>query len=152
MIIQNRRAKFKFNLKEKLEVGLSLHGNEIKGIRSGKVSLEESFVRITGGEAYLVGAYIAPYQAEKGDPKRDRKLLLHKKEINSLYGKVSRLGLTIIPTKVYTKAGKIKVEIALASSKKVADKRAFLKEKDVKREIERTLREEKLKFQKESRV
>ena len=120
-----------------------LFGTEIKSIRANKVNLNDSFARIDKGEAWLIGAHIAPWEStgnrENHEPKRDRKLLLHRGEIASLYGKVREKGLTLVPTRMYWKDGRAKVEIALARGKDVGDKRRSLKERELRREMERAV-------------
>ncbi len=141
LIAENKEARHKFELIEKYEAGIVLEGSEVKSLRNkGNVSFKDSFVRIEGGEAWLYNLYIAPYKhatINPPDPLRTRKLLLHKREIMRLYGKAQEKGYTIIPTKLYWKNGKVKVEIALAKGKKLHDRRRELKEKALKRELER---------------
>jgi SsrA-binding protein len=151
--IFNKKAAFNFLLLEKIEAGIILTGNEIKSVRAGKVSLVDSFVLIRDGEAVLVNAHIAPY--EKGssaaaDPKRDRKLLLQKKEIDYLIGKLAGSNLSLVPTRLYFKHNYAKIEVALARGKKTYDKRATIKQKEQEREAQAILREEKLRSQKET--
>jgi SsrA-binding protein len=151
--ILNKKALFDFFLKEKIEAGISLTGAEVKSVRSGSVSLTDSFVRLSGGEAILMNVYIAPYKLAidpSYDPKRDRPLLLNRSEIDHLTGQVASRNLTIVPTKMYTKANLVKVEIALAVPKKKADKRETLKRKALERETESYLRADKLKSQKDN--
>jgi SsrA-binding protein len=151
--IFNKKAAFNFHLLEKLEAGIILTGNEIKSVRAGKVSLAESFVLIKSGEAVLVNAHIAPYEkgaSASADPKRDRKLLLQKKEIDYLIGKLAGSNLDLVPTRLYFKHNYAKIEIALARSKKTYDKRAVIKQKEQEREAQAILREEKLRSQKET--
>ena len=140
----NRKAQHDYFLDETLEAGLVLQGSEIKSIRAGKVSLREAFVRIDDNlEAWLINAHIAPYDAASHfnhDPRRPRKLLLHKREILRLWQKVREKGVTIIPTKMYLKNGRAKVEIAVARGKKKYDKRAAIAKREMEREIQRELR------------
>lgn len=150
--IINKKASFKFNIIEKFEAGVVLTGNEIKSVRAGKISLDESYVLIHGGEAVLLHAHIAPY--EKGtsaptDPKRDRRLLLNKKELNYLTGKLSGSNLTLIPTRLYFKRNYAKIEVALATGKKKYDKREAIKRREQEKEARAALRKEKLKAQKQ---
>lgn len=142
MRIFNRRAKFKFHFLERVEAGIVLSGAEIKSIRAGKANLSESFARIKDGEVYLVNAYIAPWMGSQkfADTNRDRKLLLHKKQILSLMGKISGGNLALVPVSVFIKGNLAKVDLALAKSKAKFDKRLALKKKAIKRDVERELR------------
>ncbi len=149
--IFNKKASFDYSLSDKLEAGIALTGGEVKSIRLGSVTLTDSFVKIADNEAFLVNVYIAPYKYAVDpsyDPKRTRKLLLTKKEIEFLGGKLASGNLTVVPTKVYTSHNLVKVEIALASKKKKFDKREVLKKKAQTRETESYLRANKLKSQK----
>lgn len=144
VLLENKKAYFDYEILEKFEAGLALTGYEVKSLRNKRGSLQGSRVIIRGGEAFSVGFEIPPYQA-KNLPKnfeeqRTIKLLLSKKEIEYLNGKLSQKGLTIIPLKVYTKGRKIKMEIGLARGKKKFDKREKIKERETKRKIERILR------------
>ena len=150
--IVNRKATFDYHLLEKFEAGIVLTGNEIKSIRSGRVSLNEAYVLIHGGEAVLLNAHVAPY--EKGtsattDPKRDRKLLLRKNELDFLAGKLSGSNLTIVPTRLYFKRNYAKIEVALASGKKKYDKRETIKRREQEKEARALLRRDKLEAQKQ---
>ncbi len=140
-IAENREAKARYEILERLEAGIVLEGSEVKALRNKvNVSFKDSFVRIEGGEAWLHNLYIAPYRyasIKPPDPLRKRKLLLHKREILRLYGKVQEKGLTLIPTRLYFKNGKVKVEIALVKGKKLHDRRQELKERAIKKELER---------------
>lgn len=142
MKIFNRRAKFKFHFLERVESGIVLSGAEIKSIRAGKANLSESFARIKDGEVYLVNAYIAPWMGSQkfADTNRDRKLLLHKKQILSLMGKISGGNLALVPVSIFIKGNLAKVDLALAKSKAKFDKRLALKKKAIKRDVERELR------------
>ncbi|MBI2021904.1 SsrA-binding protein SmpB [Candidatus Daviesbacteria bacterium] len=144
MKIFNRRARANYHLLETLEAGIVLSGPEVKSIRAGKVDLSESFARVQNEEVFLKNAYIFPYngQGKEYDPKRDRKLLLHKEEIKRLLGKISGSATTLIPVSLYTKRNLIKVELALAASKKKYDKRRAIKERDQLRKIEHELKDE----------
>lgn len=147
----NRKAAHKYSLEDKLEAGIALSGFEIKSLRAGRMSLTEAFVHIKDGEAWLENAYIPPFQPKTDyDPKRSRKLLLHRHQIDHLIGKTSGTGLTIIPVRVYNRAGLAKVEIALAKGKRRVDKRRELKDRELKREAEAALRSDKLTFQQET--
>jgi SsrA-binding protein len=144
VVATNRRAHFEYFLLEKLEAGIALEGTEIKSIRAGQISLAEAYVRVDGREAWLMDAHIAPYNPASRfnhDPRRPRRLLLHKREILSLWNAVRQKGVTIIPVQVYLKDGRAKVEIAIAKGKKLYDKRAAIAERDVERELRREERE-----------
>lgn len=145
ILAENRKARFDFELLETYEAGIELFGFEVKAIKNHKINLEGSYVFPRYGEFFLVGATIAPYQPKNTpkdyEPTRERKLLLHKSEISYLLGKISQKGLTILPNKVYSKNGRIKLEIALARKFKKHDKRERIKERETKRKIERTLKE-----------
>lgn len=148
--IFNKKASFDFFLTEKTEAGIVLTGSEVKSIRSGSASLVDSYVKIINNEAVLINAYIAPYKYAVDpsyDPRRSRKLLLNKAEIEFFAGKIASSNLTIVPTKVYTTHNLVKLEIALGTAKKKADKRDTLKKKVINREIESYLRADKLKSQ-----
>ena len=143
IIANNKKAYHDFFIEEKFEAGIELFGTEIKSVRLGNVNLKDSFISIKKLEAYVVGMHISPY--EKGnifnkDPLRMRKLLLHKREILKLFSKVSQEGYSIVPTSVYFKGSKAKVEIALAKGKKLYDKRADAAAKSAKRDIDRTVK------------
>lgn len=144
VVANNRKASFEYFLLEKFEAGLVLQGSEIKSIRAGQISIQESYVDIENGEqAWLVDAHIAPYaQANRfnHDPKRKRKLLLHKKQIRELWNNVRIKGMTVVPTRVYLKDGRAKIEIALAKGKKAYDKRATIAKRDEARSAERETR------------
>lgn len=142
--IQNRKAHFNFEILETFEAGLVLQGFEAKSIRAGKGKLEGAHVIIRGGEAFLVGTSISPYQPantpKKYDPERTRKLLLSKKELAHIEQQTEKAGLTAVPIKLYNAGRKIKLEFALARGKKKFDKRETLKARDTKRDIDRTLK------------
>ena len=141
VIAQNKRARFNYEILETLEVGIVLNGNEVKSVRAGKVTLQDSFARIDNNELWLHNCHISPYsQANtfyKIDPTRTRKLLAHKKQIKKWLGKTEEKGLTITVTRLFLKGQYVKCEVALARAKKLHDKREKLKEKDVKRELQR---------------
>jgi SsrA-binding protein len=139
-VATNRKAKHEYFLLETLEAGLELRGSEIKSIRAGQISLAEAYVQVDGKQAWLIDAHVAPYeQASRSnhDPRRPRRLLLHSSEIKRLWDTVRQKGVTIVPTRVYLKDGRAKLEIAVAKGKKIYDKRAVMAERDAKREIER---------------
>jgi len=143
-MLVNKRAPHDYDILETYEAGIALKGCEVKSIREGRVSFTDSFVRIKNGEAWLSNFHITPYQrtqeSETYDPKRDRKLLLHKREIKKLSGAVSQKGLTLLPLRIYFKRNKAKVEIGLARGKKKYDKREDIKRKDIEREMRRQLK------------
>lgn len=143
VVATNRKAKFEYFLVEIFEAGIVLQGSEIKSIRAGQVSLTEAFVQTDGEDAWLHNAHIAPYEPANRynhDPVRPRRLLLHKKEIRKLWDEVRQKGITIIPTRIYLKAGRAKVEIALARGKKSYDKRETIAKRDRERDSAREMR------------
>jgi SsrA-binding protein len=143
VVSTNRKAKFEYFLIETFEAGIALQGSEIKSIRAGQVSLTEAYVQIDGQEAWLMGAHISPYEQANRfnhDPLRPRQLLLHKKEIRQLWDSVRQKGMTIVPTRVYLKEGRAKVEIALARGKKSYDKRDTIAKRDRERDSAREMR------------
>jgi SsrA-binding protein len=145
VIATNRKASFEYFLMEKFEAGLVLHGSEIKSIRAGQISIQESYVDIPNAqEAWLVEAHIAPYEQAgihfNHEPKRKRRLLLHKKQIRELWNNIRIKGNTVVPTRVYLKDGRAKIEIALAKGKKAYDKRATIAKRDEARDSERASR------------
>ncbi len=144
VVANNRKASFEYFLLERFEAGLVLQGSEIKSIRAGQMSIQESYVDIVNGEeAWLIEANIAPYvQANRfnHDPKRKRKLLLHKKQIRELWNNIRIKGMTVVPLRVYLKDGRAKIEIALAKGKKAYDKRATIAKRDEARSAERESR------------
>ncbi len=143
IISTNRKASFEYFLLEHYEAGISLMGSEIKSIREGQISLAEAYVQVDEKEAWLVNAHIAPYDPASQfnhDPKRPRRLLLHRREIRELWDEVRQKGVTVVPTKIYLKDGRAKVEIALAKGKKLYDKRAEIEKRDTQREVERQMR------------
>ena len=144
IIATNRKALYNYHILDSFEAGMVLKGSEVKSLRIGRTSLKESFARIEGNEAFIYNLHIAPYshQGIPGpEPTRPRKLLLHKREIKRLIGLTSQKGLTLIPLKIYFKARRAKVEIALVKGKKKYDKREKLKRKTAQREIARALKE-----------
>jgi len=144
VIATNRKAGFEYFLLERFEAGLALQGSEIKSIRAGQISIQESYVDIEEGrQAWLVEAHIAPYEQANRfnhDPKRRRRLLLHKRQIRELWNGVRIKGMTIVPTRVYLKEGRAKIEIALAKGRKAYDKRAAIARRDEARSAERESR------------
>jgi SsrA-binding protein len=144
LIADNRRARHDYELLERLEAGIVLTGTEVKSLRAGKASLQHAFAHLREGDVYLVGANIPVYpqaSRQNHDPDRDRKLLLHRREIDSLTGKVQEKGLTLVPTRLYFKDGHVKVELALARGKEARDKRRDIAEREAKRQMERALKE-----------
>ena len=142
MICLNRKASFNYFFEDIFEAGIVLKGSEIKSVRDGKVNIAESYAVEKGGEIVLINSHISPYKQasySNHNPTDDRKLLLNKKEINKLIGKMQRDGFTLVPTKMYFKKGKVKVEIAVAKGKKLYDKRQTKKKRDWKREQARYL-------------
>lgn len=138
--IRNRKAFHDYHILDRWEAGIALTGSEVKSLRAGKANLRDAYGRIKDGEIYLVGAHISPYDPASRDnhePRRDRRLLLHRREIRRLIGKVMEKGLTLVPLAFYFKRGKVKVEIALASGKRKYDKREAIKEKDIRRAKQR---------------
>jgi SsrA-binding protein len=139
-VATNRKASHEYFLLDRFEAGIALQGSEIKSIRAGQISLAEAFVEIDGREAWLVDAHIAPYEQASiynHEPRRPRKLLLHHREIAKLWNEVRQKGVTVVPTRVYLKDGRAKVEIALAKGKKLYDKRESMAKRDAQREMER---------------
>lgn len=144
VVATNRKAQFEYFLLERYEAGIALQGSEIKSVRAGQVSLAEAFVQVDGREAWLVNAHIAPYNPASRfnhDPRRPRRLLLHKREILELWNAVRAKGVTVVPVSIYLKEGKAKVEIAIARGKKLYDKRAAIAEREAEREARREHRE-----------
>lgn len=141
----NRKARHDYFIEEKFEAGLSLLGAEVKSLREGKVNLRDSYARVTRkGELVLVGVHISPYGhagRDAPDPDRPRKLLMHRREIDRLSGKIKERGFTLVPTRLYWKAGRAKVELGLARGKEHHDKRADIKKAESKREIDRALKQ-----------
>ena len=139
-ISRNKRALFDYEIIEKIEAGLVLIGCEVKSIRQGNISLRDTYARAIGNEIYLIGCYIAPYKEgsyQNENPTRDRKILLHKKELAKWSSKVREKGFTIVPISMYFRDNKVKLQLGLGRSKKLHDKRHALKEKDTKRELDR---------------
>jgi SsrA-binding protein len=143
LIAENRRARHDYQLLERFEAGLVLTGTEVKSLRAGRATLAQAYAEVRDGEAWLLGADIGVYdQGNRAnhDPTRARKLLLHRRELDSLYGKVREKGLTLVPTRLYFKDGRVKVELALARGKEQRDKRRDLAERDARRQVERALK------------
>jgi len=143
-IVENRKAHHDFHILEREEAGIALTGTEVKSLRDGGGNLRESYAVLRGGEAYLVNANIAPYKQgnlANHEPLRDRKLLLHRREIKQLDEKVSQRGMTLVPLSLYFADGKVKLELALAKGKEGPDKRRATAERDAKRQLEREVKE-----------
>lgn len=144
LVVQNRRARHDYQVLDTFEAGIELRGTEVKSLRAGQMTLKDSYADVQQGELFLVGAHINPY--EQGniynhDPERPRKLLMHKHEIERLSSQVAEKGLTLIPLRVYFKNGRAKVELGLCRGKQTHDKRATIRDKDAKREIERAMKQ-----------
>lgn len=142
VIATNRKASHDYFLEDRLEAGIALQGSEIKSLRAGQVSLREAYVRTDGQEAWLVNAHIAPYDPASRlnhDPRRERKLLLHRREIKRLHDQVRLRGYTLIPTRIYLARGRAKVEVALARGKKLYDKRNQIARREAERDLRRAL-------------
>jgi SsrA-binding protein len=143
LIAENRRARHEYHLLERVEAGLVLTGTEVKSLRDGRAEIRRAYGDIRDDELWLVGSHIAPYEqasVAQHDPDRDRKLLLHRREIDSLKGKVQEKGLTLVPTRLYFKNGRAKVELAVARGKELRDKRRDMAKRDADRQIERALK------------
>jgi len=143
IVATNRKANHEYFIFDRFEAGLVLKGSEIKSIRAGKMSLAEAYVQIVDGEAWLIDAHIATYDQasiHNHEPRRPRKLLLHRSEINRLFEDVRQKGITIVPLRAYLREGKAKIEIAIGKGKRLYDKRQVLAKRDAEREIERNLR------------
>jgi SsrA-binding protein len=140
IVAKNRKAGFEYFLFEHFEAGLALKGSEIKSVRAGQISLAESYIQVDKDQAWLIEAHIAPYiQANRfnHDPKRPRRLLLHRKEIREMWDSVRQKGVTVVPLRVYLKNGRAKLEIAIAKGKKLHDKREAIARRDAEREMDR---------------
>jgi SsrA-binding protein len=140
----NRRARHEYAVEETLEAGIALTGTEIKSIRAGRVNLAEAYARIEKGEAWLIGAHIAPYEQgnrNNHEPTRTRKLLLHRDQIAELVGRTQAKGFTLVPLKLYIRNGMAKLEIGIGRGKKAYDKRRTIAERDARRELERSTKE-----------
>ena len=143
LIADNRRARHEYNLLERVEAGLVLAGSEVKSLRQGRATLQRAYADAREGELWLVGLHIPPYEQasiEPHDPDRDRKLLLHRREIDRLSSQVAERGLTIVPTRLYFRNGRAKVELALARGKELRDKRRDIAERETRRRLEREVK------------
>lgn len=142
-ITVNRRAFHDYHIDERFEAGVALVGSEVKSLRDGRVNLSDAYARFVGDELYLIGAHVSPYGPASlfgHEPKRDRKLLMHRRELDRLAGKVNEKGYTLVPLRLYWKEGRAKAEIGLARGKKQYDKRQSIKERDERREMDRAKR------------
>src|ERR671924_1098941 len=142
-IATNRRARHEYHILETIEAGLVLRGTEVKSLRAAGVTFKDSYATIRNGEGWLLGCHINPYSHGSDanhDPERDRKLLLHRREIGRLTGKIAERGLTLVPLRLYFKDGRAKVELGLARGKKLHDKRSTLRERSVQREMDKAAR------------
>src|SRR4051794_41587581 len=143
LIVDNRRARHDYHLSEKVEAGLVLSGTEVKSLRTGKATLQQAYADVRDGEAWLNGLHIPEYtegNRSNHDPDRPRKLLLHRKEIDRMYGQVREKGFTVVPTRLYFKEGRVKVELALGRGKEQRDKRRDIAERDARRQMERVIK------------
>jgi SsrA-binding protein len=143
LIAENRRARHEYHLLERVEAGLALTGSEVKSLRQSQATLQRAYADPRDGELWLVGAHIPAYEQasiEPHDPDRDRKLLLHRREIDKLSSQVVERGLTLVPTSLYFRNGRVKVELALARGKELRDKRRDIAERETKRRLERELK------------
>jgi len=143
LIVDNRRARHDYHLTDKVEAGLVLSGTEVKSLRGGQATLQQAYAEVREGEAWLNGLHIPEYvegNRANHDPDRPRKLLLHRREIERIYAQVREKGFTVVPTRVYFKDGRVKVELALARGKELRDKRRDIAARDAKRQMERELK------------
>ena len=143
LIVDNRRARHEYHLSDRVEAGLVLSGTEVKSLRGGQATMQQAYAEVRAGEAWLVGLHVPEYtegNRSNHDPDRPRKLLLHRKEIERLASSVAEKGFTLVPTRLYFKDGRVKVELALAKGKDVRDKRRTIADRDAKRQIERALK------------
>jgi SsrA-binding protein len=143
LIADNRKARHDYHLLDRVEAGIALTGTEVKSLREGRVELRQAYADVRDGEVWLIGAHIAEYghgNLQNHEPDRDRKLLLHRREISSLIGKVQERGLTLVPTRLYWKNGRAKVELAVARGKEQRDKRRDIARREAQRDIERAFK------------
>jgi SsrA-binding protein len=144
MIAENRKARHDYHIVERVEAGIALTGTEVKSLRDGGGNIRESYAQLRDGEVFLVGANIAPYRQgniQNHEPVRDRKLLLHRREIHQLGVKVAQRGMTLVPLALYLSDGKVKLELGLARGKEGVDKRHAIAERDARRQMERAVKE-----------
>ena len=143
LIARNKKARRRYEILDTWEAGLALQGTEVKSLRNGQCSLDEAFARPRNGELYVVDMHIPPYEQgnrENHEPKRPRKLLLHKREVNNLIAQINQKGLTLVPLSVYFRNGRAKLELALARGKSFADRREDVRERDAEREVRQAMR------------
>lgn len=143
VVATNRKARYEYEILETLEAGIALLGPEVKSLRAGRANLTDAYARLRGGEVFLVGAHISPYEQaarENPEPRRERKLLLHRREIRRLDGKVREKGLTIVPLRLYFRGGRAKVELALVRGKRQYDKRETIRRREEDRALQRAVR------------
>ena len=143
LIVDNRRARHDYHLSDKVEAGIVLSGTEVKSLRGGQATLQQAYAEVREGEAWLIGLHIPEYtqgNRSNHDPDRPRKLLLHRREIDRLYGQVREKGFTVVPTRLYFRDGRVKVELALARGKELRDKRRDIAARDAKRQMDRELK------------
>jgi SsrA-binding protein len=144
IVSDNRQARFRYEIIETYEAGIELKGTEVKSIRQGKANLRDGYALVRNGEVWMLNVHVSPYETASEyfnhDPRRTRRLLLHRQEIRKLIGKVEEKGLTLVPLKMYMKKGRVKVTIGLGRGKKLFDKRESIKEKDAKREMARMMK------------
>jgi SsrA-binding protein len=142
-VATNRRARHEYDIVETVEAGLVLRGTEVKSLRAGQVNFKDSYATVRNNEAWLLGCHISPYSHgtdANHDPERDRKLLLHHGQIARLNGKVAERGLTLVPLRLYFKSGRVKIELGLARGRKLHDKRSAIREREVRRELDKAAR------------
>jgi SsrA-binding protein len=147
IIAQNRKARHDYEILETYEAGIALRGTEVKSLRAGRANLKDSYAAVREGEIWLYGVHISPYShgnINNHDPERDRKLLMHRREIRRLIGKTKETGLTVVPLQLYFNHGKVKVELALAKGRKQYDKREAIAKRDAEREMKRAFRAKQL--------
>jgi len=143
VVATNRKARHEFEILETFEAGLVLRGTEVKSLREGQITFKDSYVAVQNGEAWLIGCHVSPYHHGSDanhDPERRRKLLLHRRELQRLLGKTAERGLTIVPLRLYFKEGRAKLEVGLARGRKLHDKRAVLRERETRREMDKAMR------------
>jgi SsrA-binding protein len=145
VVTDNRKARYLYEILDTYEAGIELKGTEVKSIRAGRVNLQDGYALLRGGEAWLINVHISPYENTgtffNHDPRRTRKLLLHRREINKLIGQVEQKGLTLVPLKMYLKRGRVKVVIGLARGKKLHDKRETVRRRDDERSMRRAMKQ-----------
>ena len=143
IIAQNKKARFNYTIEESIECGIVLEGTEVKSVKGGNVSIPDAFAEIRGGELWVIGMHVTPYVYSSifnHDPDRPKKLLVHKDEIKRLVRKVDEKGFTLIPIEIYLKNGRIKIQLGICKGKKLFDKRGDIRDRDVKRDIQREFR------------